>query len=284
MVLPVFPRNISYRARPKSPPFQFFSALRDIFFSDFFSKFFFLEGSPLHFFDVLRQNGCWKIPKGSSFQFYSALWDFLPKIKFFSSIFSCFATEWMLKNLKGSPLSVFRHCETLARQGLAVASPGAPLGPFLVCNFSKKISKNFRFSTTVNEYLTLGELFAIFEPWIWRRLGPVPACYFLNVTYKTGRDWRPPFPLFPALCDFSNFFCLQRVQPLILLKSPFVISWLKRYIRTFDVISELYCVFIISASAGILLNLKMSTFFSTILRMILNNSDILFGNDCKREN
>ena len=84
----------------------------------------------------------------------------------------------MLKNLKGSPLSVFRHCETLARQGLALAGPGAPLGPiFLVCNFfKKKFSKNFRFSTTVNEYLTLGSLFAIFEPWIWRRLGPVPAC------------------------------------------------------------------------------------------------------------
>ena len=49
------------------------------------------------------------------------------------------------------PLSVFRHCETLAPQ-------------------------NFRFSTTVKEYLTLGSLFAIFEPWIWRRLGPVPAC------------------------------------------------------------------------------------------------------------
>ena len=28
------------------------------------------------------------------------------------SIFWCFATEWMLKNAKGSLLSVFRHCET----------------------------------------------------------------------------------------------------------------------------------------------------------------------------
>ena len=45
----------------------------------------------------------------------------------------------MLKNLKGSPLSVFRHCETLARQGLALAGPGAPLGPFFwVCNFFGK--------------------------------------------------------------------------------------------------------------------------------------------------
>ena len=88
-----------------------------------------------------------------------------------------------VENLKGSPLSVFRHCETLARQGLALASPGAPLGPiFLVRNFFKNFFfKKFRFSSTVKEYLTLGSLFAIFEPWIWRRLGPVPACYYQNI-------------------------------------------------------------------------------------------------------
>ena len=28
------------------------------------------------------------------------------------------------------------------------------------------------------EYLTLLSPFAIFEPWIWRRLGPFPACFF----------------------------------------------------------------------------------------------------------
>ena len=177
MVFPVFPRNIPYRARPKTPPFHFFSALRDFFSRKknfpqrvppaFFLMFcdrmdvekaqrvplsvffgivrFFPENDNfcfLHFFYVLRQNGCWKTSK---------------------------------------PLSVFRHCETLARQGLALASPGAPLGPFFwVCNFFEKFFfKKFRFSSTVKEYLTLGSLFAIFEPWIWRRLGPVPAC-FLN--------------------------------------------------------------------------------------------------------
>ena len=139
MVLPVFPRNISYRARPKSPPFHFFRHCETVF-SKFFSS------------------------KGSSFQFFSALWDFFPKIKIFLSIFSCFATEWMLKNLRGSPLSVFRHCETLARHSVHLFS----------MNF---FQKKFRFSTTVNEYLTLGSLFAIFEPWIWRRLGPVLACF-----------------------------------------------------------------------------------------------------------
>ena len=29
------------------------------------------------------------------------------------------------------------------------------------------------------EYLTLGSFFAIFEPWIWRRLGPVPGCLLI---------------------------------------------------------------------------------------------------------
>ena len=100
------------------------------------------------------------------------------------------------------PLSVFRHCETLAR-------PGAPLGPFLVCNFFKKnFSKNFRFSTFVKEYLTLGSLFAIFEPWIWRRLGPVPACLLSqgNLQNRTCLNG-PPSGFFSALCDFfSKFF------------------------------------------------------------------------------
>ena len=75
----------------------------------------------------------------------------------------------MLKNLKGSPLSVFRHCETLARHSVHF---------FEYVIFSKIFfSKKFQFSNTVKEYLTLGSLFAIFEPWIWRRLGPVPACW-----------------------------------------------------------------------------------------------------------
>ena len=127
MVLPVFPRNIPYRARPKRPPSQFFWQC-ETFFSDFFSDFF-PQRVPPAFFDVLRQNGCWKIPKGSSFQFFRHCEIFFPEKKILFN-FSCFATEWILKNLKGSPLSVFRHRETLARKGLAIASPGAPLGPF----------------------------------------------------------------------------------------------------------------------------------------------------------
>ena len=53
---------------------------------------------------------------------------------------------------------------------------------FLVCNFFKKIFEKFSiFDFCKKEYLTLGSLFAIFEPWIWRRLGPVPACFHLSL-------------------------------------------------------------------------------------------------------
>ena len=94
---------------------------------------------------------------------------------------------------------------------------------FLVCNFFKKnFSKNFRFSSTVKEYLTLGSLFAIFEPWIWRRLGPVPAC--LIYTHL--------FSIYTHKLFFFNT-----------IRNFDVTSGVKRYIRIFDVISELDCVF-----------------------------------------
>ena len=106
----------------------------------FFEKKIFPKGPPA-FFWCFATEWMLKNPKGSPLSvFFRHCEIFSRKWKFlFSSFFSCFATEWMLKNLKGSTLSVFRHCETLARQGLALASPGAPLGPFFwVCNFFEK--------------------------------------------------------------------------------------------------------------------------------------------------
>ena len=130
MVLPVFPRNISYQARPKSPPFQFFRHC-ETFFSDFFFRnFFSSKGPPCIFLMFCDKMDVGKSQRVPPFSFFGIVRFFPEKKIYFSSIFLCFATEWMLKNLKGSPLSVFRHCETLARQRLALASPGAPLGPF----------------------------------------------------------------------------------------------------------------------------------------------------------
>ena len=128
-VFPVFPRNIPYRARPKTSPFDFFRHCETFFRKKKFSP----KGPPcifLMFCDRMDVKKSQRVPPFSFFrhcEIFSRKWKCL-----FSSIFSCFATEWMLKNLKGSTLSVFRHCETLARQGLALASPGAPLGPFFL--------------------------------------------------------------------------------------------------------------------------------------------------------
>ena len=63
----------------------------------------------------------------------------------------------------------------------------APVGPFFshffeyVIFFLKFFFEKFSIFEYCNrEYLILGSLFAIFEPWIWRRLGPVPACFSPN--------------------------------------------------------------------------------------------------------
>ena len=94
--------------KPQRVPFQFFGIVR------LFSEFFFSpKGPPFSFFDILQQNECLKIPDGPPFPFFEI---------FFS---------------KGSPVQLrqkcrqFRKCSPLlARQGLALAGPGAPLSPF----------------------------------------------------------------------------------------------------------------------------------------------------------
>ena len=140
---------------PKGSPFQVFGIVRLFLKICFFSK-----GSPLQFLWYFTTDWVFKNPKGSLPPFsVSALWDYFLKNCFFS---------------RGSPLQLrqkcwqFRKCPLLARQGLALAGPGASLGPF--------------FAFSIFEYckLTLGSPFAIFEPWIWRRLGPIPACYVLT--------------------------------------------------------------------------------------------------------
>ena len=59
------------------------------------------------------------------------------------------------KSQRVPPFSFFRHCEIFSRK-----------------------EKNFFFFN----FFMFGSLFAIFEPWIWRRLGPVPAC-FSNIRF-----------------------------------------------------------------------------------------------------
>ena len=63
---------------------------------------------------------------------------------------------------------------------------GAQLGPFFVyVIFRKKIFvKDSIFEYCKREYLTLCSLFTYVEPWILRRLGPVPACFILLFSAK----------------------------------------------------------------------------------------------------
>ena len=51
----------------------------------------------------------------------------------------------------------------------------------------------FAFSIFVSCKLTLGSPFAIFEPWIRRRLGPVPACLILSKLRRESSNYRVMF-------------------------------------------------------------------------------------------
>ena len=73
------------------------------------------------------------------------------------------------KSPKGPPFNCFGYCDRLGIE----KSRRVPLSIFfgVVRLFSK-----FFFSAVEENTLKLWCPFAIFEPWIWRRLGPVPAC------------------------------------------------------------------------------------------------------------
>ena len=53
----------------------------------------------------------------------------------------------------------------------------------------------------------------------------------------------PPFSVFRRCETFFDFFVFK-VSPFVYIESPLLITGVKRYIQNFDVISELYCVFI----------------------------------------
>ena len=139
----------------------------------------------LLFFHVTYHTG--RDQRVPSFNFFGIVRYFFENKNFPPSIFWCFATEWMLKNAKGSLLSVFRHCETffrkfdispkgppdncdenvdnfervilLARQELAQAGPGAPLGPFfLVFQFSRTAKENTWHLEVLLLFMCLGYL------------------------------------------------------------------------------------------------------------------------------
>ena len=129
-------------------------------------------------------------PKGFLLSVFFGIVRFSPENKknFFFNFFM-FCDRMDVEKPQRVPLFSFSALWDVSAPGARGSEPRrATRSIFLVCNFfKKKFSKNFRVSTTVNEYLTLGSLFAIFEPWIWRRLGPVPACSFHHRMNLTGK-------------------------------------------------------------------------------------------------
>ena len=106
MVLPVFPRNIPYWARPKSLPFQFFSALRDIFFS-FFRNFFFLKGSPCIFLMFCDRMDVGKSQRVPPFSFFRHCEIFSRKKKIFFNFFVFCDRMDVEKSQRVPPFSFF---------------------------------------------------------------------------------------------------------------------------------------------------------------------------------
>ena len=113
----------------KVPPFSFFRHC-EIFSENYFLS----KGSPFNFFDILQHIECLKIPKGPPFQFFGIVRLFFRKFVF-SPKGSSFNCNKNVDNFGSVPL--------LARQGLALAGPGAPLSPFFLV-FRKKNSIKFR--------------------------------------------------------------------------------------------------------------------------------------------
>ena len=106
------------------------------------------------------------------------------------SIFLLFCDRMDVEKPQRVPLPLFRPCEAFRK---VVFSPKGPPStaikmltisevspPFSAPGASgpRRATRSNVFGFLICEYckLTLGSPFAIFEPWIWRRLEPVPAC------------------------------------------------------------------------------------------------------------
>ena len=120
--------------------------------------------------------------------FLFSAWHFFPKkssLKGPLQYFWRFATEWMLKNPKGYPLSVFWDYGIFSQKKIS------PKGP--------------QFTNA----WTLWSPFAIFEPYIGHRLGPVPACFFIvfdcTKTFRVYYFYQGDF--IPCLWKDNLFYC-----------------------------------------------------------------------------
>ena len=133
----------------KNPKGSLLSVFRHC--ENFFATLFSSKGSPsisLIFYNRMNVEKSQRVPTFS----FSALRLFL---NLFFSKGPAFNCDNNVANFERVPL--------LARQGFALTGPGAPFGPF------------FGFSSTSSTFCYVSA-FATFEPWIWHRLMPFPAC------------------------------------------------------------------------------------------------------------
>ena len=166
-VFPVFPRNIPYPARPKGPPSIYFGTAR------LFSGKFFPQRVPPSIFLLF----CDRMDVGKSLSVFFGR-DFFPKIKI---------SPLQFFDVLRQKCWQFRKCPPFSAPGARASGPRRATRSIF---FEYVIFRKFSiFEYCKREYLTLGSLFAIFEPWIWRRLGPVPACLtHADLTAKRGKN------------------------------------------------------------------------------------------------
>ena len=114
-------------------------------------------------------------PKGPFFRHCAIFFSkklFSPRkapLQFFRS----FATEWMLKNPKGSSLSVY--LEFCNRMDVEKFQRVLPFSFFRHCETFFQIFFSIKV-VPIHQYVEILKSFCYFWPWIWRRLGPFPAC------------------------------------------------------------------------------------------------------------
>ena len=122
-----------------------------------------------------------KNPKGSTFQFFGLV-RFFENLFFFSKGPPSTATKVLTISEVSAPFS---------------ASRARASGP-------RRATRSIFFGFSIFEYckLTLGSPFTIFEPRIWRRLGPVPACSnYIKIMAPTGPlCWNSCFVNKSVLC------------------------------------------------------------------------------------
>ena len=141
---------------------------------DFFSGKKFSQRVPLQFFllfcDIIDVEKSQRVPP---FSFFRHCEIFSENKNFSPSNFLMFCDRMDVEKPQRAPLSVFRHCETFFLKFFSLARHSVHFFGFSIFEYCK---------------LTLGSPFAIFELWIWRRLGPVPAfwsklllCFFFLI-------------------------------------------------------------------------------------------------------